>query len=196
MEMLFPGAFLETQILPIPHMHVPISAHITARARQSLYDWMIQCREVYYCDTDGFATRELLSTGKELGDLKLEKKISSARFEAPKVYAIQGLEWKSNQWEEVHMVKAKGFSRLNVDRFYKILDGAEISFERMGRIREMYRKGVDGTVPKSIQVRKRLRMENHVTKRFQYPDGHSRPWHIEELAEHAGKQRNPPKGRK
>jgi len=112
--MLMPGVWLEPQIAFVPHMHVPISAHITAIARRNLYNFMIPCivKGVHYCDTDGFSTGEgELIEGGALGQLKLEKKIKEAVFLGPKAYRIDGVtKGKGGEWEEERITKVKGFT--------------------------------------------------------------------------------------
>jgi len=180
-EMLFPGAFLETHMVPVPHVHVPISAHITAMARRTLFNFMSSCCDFHYCDTDGFSTSEVLSTGKELGDLKLEKQIINGYFAAPKVYGIEGKELnkKSGEWENKNHYKAKGFSRMTASRFLKVIEGEYIEYERMSRIRERFRKGLFN--PHEAIIKKRLKIGKIIPKRFTYPDGYTRPWHVDEI---------------
>ena len=179
-EMLFPGAFLEQRQVPVPHMHVPISMHITAIARKRIYNMMVECEEVHYCDTDGFSTTEEIETSNELGGLKLEKLIEDGHFVAPKMYRIRGKELKADGvWEDIDMVKAKGFSRLTVDRWTRIMEGETIEYERMVRIRENYRRGRYS--PREIIVPKRVQVENFVPKRFTYPDGKTRAWQKREI---------------
>lgn len=183
-EMLFPGAWLYDRIVPVPHRHVPISAHITARARQTIYEYMSDCREVHYCDTDGFSTTSKLVTGNELGDLKLEKRIRHGHFVQPKVYRLEGQDRNSNGgWSELgdRGVKAKGFSGMDVPRFERLLEGQAIEYERMRRIKELARRG--DFRPREDVIFKRLKQEA-LPKRFMYPDGHTRPWQIKELETH------------
>ena len=181
-EELFPGAWLSESWIPIPHRHVPISTHITAIARRTIYDFMSSCEHVHYCDTDGFSTTEKLETSNELGSLKLEKRIRHGRFVAPKVYCLDGTHLEKGKWEELgdKGAKAKGFSRMNVAKFEQLLEGNAITFERMRRIKELARKG--DFKPREDIMHKRLQ-KNVVSKRFMYPDGHTRPWQVKELAE-------------
>ncbi|PNX45467.1 MAG: hypothetical protein BV456_13555, partial [Thermoplasmata archaeon M8B2D] len=69
------GAFIEDIYLPLQHVHVPISARITALSRELIYDLLTESTNSYYCDTDGFATDDDFPTGNELGELKMEKDI-------------------------------------------------------------------------------------------------------------------------
>lgn len=184
MSMLMPGVWLKESIVPVPHVHVPISAHITAIGRRTLYEFMSSCEEVHYCDTDGFSTTEILPTDdKALGAIKLEKVIEKekggADYYAAKLYKMNG-----------KIFKGKGFSRLNANRFAQILEGEQIDFERMSRLKELYRKGL--THPEEIKATKTMRFrpmnradfnlkDCSLPKRAQYPDGTSRPWSIGEL---------------
>jgi DNA polymerase type B, organellar and viral len=197
MEMLYAGVWLQEQEVSIPHMSVAISSHITALARKTLYECLIQCREIHYCDTDGFSTTEEFSTGKELGELKLEKIVYSGKFLACKYYSLIGrvFNGKTGQWEDSSVFKAKGMSRLNATRFLKLLEGGSIEFERMSRLRENNRK--QQWKPREQIIEKRMRIKSiyakdfdyqkdSLPKRFTYPDGTTRPWHIDELNEMVG----------
>jgi len=183
-RMLFPGAFLESVAVPIPHCHVPISVHITSIARRTLYNFLCQAGTFHYCDTDGFSATEMLETSSELGGLKLEKKIKDAKFIAPKVYRIDGQVLnKKGEWEDTTYVKAKGFSlgrnkAKAIERFETLLQGREISVERMQRVRELFKNGVCAPTEKVIWKALRGTM---TTKRLHYPDGTTRPWTYEEL---------------
>ena len=180
-EMLFPGAWLYEKEVPVPHMHVPVSTHITAQARKTIFNYMSKCREFHYCDTDGFSTPDHLLTSDDLGDIKLEKMIDDSHWVAPKVYNMQGRELqKDGSWKELgdKGVKAKGFSRMNVERFQHLLEGKAIAYERMARIKESAKRGI--IQPREMTIMKRL--QNVVLdKRFHYPDGKTRPWTFSEL---------------
>lgn len=180
MRMLFPGTFVHEMDKKIAHRHVPLSAHITAYARRSLYDFMTLCSEVHYCDTDGFSTTDEFEVSQELGDLKLEKIWDKkAIYVRPKVYA--GEDSKGKEY-----FKAKGFQLPRPEddlegrrkKWHDIAEGKEVEQTRMLRIRELYRKGI--TEPTETKVLKALRAE-YVPKRFFYPDGESRPWTYEEI---------------
>lgn len=196
MQLLQPGVWLQEKTVPIAHRHVPISTHITAIARRTLYEYCKECyrqgHSVYYMDTDSIATKATLPVDeKKLGMLKLEKKLDWAEFIAPKIYRGEGFELKqeSGQWvefEPIRMTKAKGFSLGKHkseawDRFAKIAAGDRIGIQRQVRLRELYRSGL--TAPIDILVIKALTFEM-LSKRFHYPDGETRPWSIDEL--HSG----------
>ncbi len=184
-QMFMPGVWLTERKVPIPHMHVPISAHITAVARRTLFDALSLCGEFHYCDTDGFSTTEHLSTSSKLGSLKLEKVISEGTFVASKLYRLQGRtleggEWKDLETETEHQgVKSKGFSRPSVEKFLKLSAGQEIQTVRMSRVKELMRRGL--TKPQEATITKKLNLADAVPKRFTYPDGETRPWHVSEL---------------
>lgn len=192
--MLLPGVFVETVKVGIQHEHVPISVFITARARQTIYDCLTQSRDTYYCDTDGFATSDEYETSSELGGLKLEKVISKGRFVAPKVYGLDGKVLTKNGFVGGSIVKAKGFSLgrsgsdglsspTAIERFESLLEGESIKIERMSRLREELsrtgRKSVLFT-PREATIKKRLLLDGQ-TKRYMYPDGKTRPWHVSEI---------------
>lgn len=194
--MLFPGAFaMETEV-PIPHMHVPISVHITAIARRTLYDYMGCSSELHYCDTDGFSTtNEFQEDSKRLGALKLEKRLRKGRFVAAKVYDLDGTDDKGDLRADItdsrgqivasknRGIKAKGFSRMTLEKFEKLLQNEDVEYTRMARIQELAREGA--IKPREEVIRKRLRKET-MSKRSFYPDGYSRPWMYEEIEDRLG----------
>lgn len=183
---LMPGVFLVDQIAKVPHMHVPVSTHITSIARKRLFDFMDECKDSFYCDTDGFATTDVLPTSAELGDLKLEKYIDEGRFVQAKLYRLVGTDENGKPLGKIDeetgkhegLIKAKGFSNLNYNQFAALLQGGSIEFERMARLKDLYRRGE--IQPEEIIVRKKIN-PNTVPKRFVYPDGATRPWTIEEI---------------
>lgn len=177
-EELFPGCWLEYRESEVSHAHVAISVHITALSRKNIFNFMAQCRDMHYVDTDGFSTSEYLGAGtKELGDLKLERPIGNARWIAPKVYQMD------------EKVKAKGFSLSKEEgeshrQFERLVENGRISVTRMTRLRELYKS--QKTRPEETLIVKGLTSIMNgkaVHKRHMYPDGESRPWHIEELRE-------------
>lgn len=177
---LFPGVWLKEKEVDVPHMHVPISTHITSIARRTLYDFMSPCSRVDYCDTDGFSTPDQVATSKELGGLKWEKRKVNGMFPAPKFYQIECEELQSDgSWKDATITKGKGFSRMNRGRWMKLYQGEEIEIERMKRMRELYREGV--TAPQEKKVRKKLKLLEQIPKRMTYPDGTTRPWSVKEL---------------
>lgn len=173
MDMLFPGAFLFEEEVDIEHEHVAISSFIVSRSRGFLWDWTNNlCREVHYMDTDGFSTTEHLSNGSgKLGALKLEKVLKEGWFLHPKFYSMV------MENGDV-LLKGKGFSRLNQERWWRLAEGGSIEYERLMRIRERWRRGL--TTPIEDRITKRLQA-NKIPKRFTYPDGYTRPWTINEL---------------
>jgi hypothetical protein len=138
-----------------------------------------------YFDTDSLNTKADLPTDeKRLGALKLEKKMTWGEHFAPKIYRGEGFEVKKNGTvEPIRITKAKGFSlgkskQEAWDRFDQIVSGDRIGIQRMIRLRELYRSGL--TSPVDILVAKALTFEM-LSKRFQYPDGETRPWSVQEL---------------
>lgn len=196
-NMLFPGAFLYEQTVSIPHMHVPMSVHITSIARRTLYDYMAESSQVHYCDTDGFSSKNQIhrNVGNELGQIKLEKTLRRGLFVQAKVYMLDGttvdgkelLQRKTEKCsycggshdESVEGVKAKGFSRMSPEKFEALLEDRDVEYTRMKRIKENLRLGV--LKPREDIIRKRLR--HPVAKRSFFKNGQSRPWTYEELEE-------------
>lgn len=174
-EMLFPGCFVVERTVPIPHMHVPISAHVTAIGRRTLWEYMNYADEIHYCDTDGFSSSEMLQSAEGLGAIKLEKIIERGHYVTQKVYEQTGTD---DRGKPLHIVKAKGFSKMTPQRFMALIEGEEVSYRRMARTREILRQ--QRITPVEREYKKRLR-DALVPKRCFYPDGHSRPWDVEEL---------------
>ncbi len=175
---LIPGVFFEEREVPIPHEHVPISTFITAIARRTLTDHLRKAdtndrhtARFYYCDTDGFCTTRRYRTGKELGDLKLEKIVRQGWFIGPKLYRRD------------RDVKAKGFSlgkdkKIALQRFQALARYETVEIERMIRVRENLRAGnID---PRQETLTKGLSRKT-IPKRYTYSDGTTRPWHVKEL---------------
>lgn len=188
-QQLLPGVFLHPETVMVPHMHVPISSHITANSRKVLYEFLSMTDDFHYTDTDGFSTGDEFPTSKELGGLKLEKKIEHARFVQPKLYQIQGSVLKVDgweRWERETTTKAKGFSlgkdKTKAERlFLQLVNDGEIRVSRMERVRQVLRSASEnGLHPRETEVTKRLQ-KNVIGKRFMYPDGSTRPWTVEEL---------------
>jgi len=189
LQLLQPGVWLAEKKATVAHRHVPISTIITALSRRHLYEYGKMCLEqgkpsAYY-DTDSLWTKADLPVDEtKLGALKLEKRIEWAEFLAPKIYRGEGFELqKDGQWKPMIFTKAKGFSlgRSRGEawrRFDQIAGGDRIGIQRQVRMRELYRSG--DTSPIDILVIKALTFEM-LSKRFHYPDGETRPWHIKEL---------------
>lgn len=190
-ELLFPGCFVHTKTVQIPHECVPISAHITAIGRRTLYRGMAESSEVHYCDTDGFSSSDYLGPGIDgvLGEFKLEKKIRHGQFLNPKVYMLDGMELKKGEWKELgdKGVRAKGFSRMTVEKFEHLAEGGSVDYRRMVRSKELLRKG---EIEPREQLYKKKLQGTTLTKRFFYPDGYSRAWTMGELESILGEKVN------
>lgn len=177
-EELFPGAYLQHNVQTPEHAHVVMSSHITATARTTLFNFMENCEKLYYVDTDCVKTTSVLPTshaghcrdsrcnGCKLGGLKFEGNIESAYFAAPKLYIQDG------------KVKAKGFSGMTEEKFRSLLDGSEVDFLRMARVRENFRAGRFAPLEKIYK--KKLQLKN-MPKRCYMKEGGSRPWHLREI---------------
>lgn len=191
--MLAPGIYVGEEQIEVPHVHVPISAIITARSRRLLLEHMraaAKLGRIYYCDTDSVICDAELPTSPELGGLKLEPyQIEKGVFVGAKLYAIKLREEVKGKME---LTKAKGFSRivgeggdaqpLTYESFLDISEGRTATINRMMRIRELIRKeGID-YLPKDVTFEKRLNLDVR-PKRARLPDGDSRPWRVDELQE-------------
>lgn len=186
-RMTTPGIYATDKIAEVPHMHVPISVQVTAIARKTLYDYMMRSGTVHYCDTDGFSTHGEHTDENSLGGLKLEKYIRKGRFVQAKVYDIEGTDANGVPLSTPgdpdgigHLVKAKGFSRMTLAKFERLLNYEEIEYVRMARIRENVRLG--NLTPSESVMTKRLNKEA-ISKRCFDKVGNSRPWTVAELEE-------------
>lgn len=185
--MVRPGIYLAPKIASVPHMHVPISVHVTSIARKNLYDYMIASGgDVHYCDTDGFSTTGQYPDSSELGGLKLEKLIKRGRFVQPKVYALTGtdadgkpLSTPGDPESDGTLVRAKGFSRMTLSKFERLASGEEIECVRMVSIRENIRSG--DMTPKEIVIGKQIRKSSVTKRKFETDGKSSRPWTVNEL---------------
>lgn len=176
--MCTPGVFVHEKVVEVPHMHVPIAVHVTAIARRTIFDFMSCSSEIHYCDTDGFSTTDRYQDGNALGEIKLEKYIHQGRFVQAKVYDLNGTDAAGNP---TRTLKAKGFSRMTLEKFEKLVNYEEISYVRMARIKENARKG--NFTPRETVLTKSIH-KDAVGKRHFYPDGQSRPWTHDELSEY------------
>ena len=195
LQLLQPGVWLREKEVSISHRHVIVSAIITALSRRHLYDYIKMCHAqscpVAYMDTDSIASKALLPTDdKRLGALKLEKKMAWAEFAAPKIYRGEGEELDKNGiWKAVRLAKAKGFSLGKfedpVEILGRVIEGEQIGVQTMVRMRELYRSVRDdgsesSTAPYEQLVIKAL-TQRMLSKRYQYPDGKTRAWSVEEI---------------
>lgn len=193
-KMLKPGIWFDSKEAKVAHEHVPIAAHITAQARRTLYEYLEKSDEIHYCDTDGFSTVDTYETGKELGDLKLEKKIPEGWFIAPKIYKLNAeVLGDDGEWEEKTITKAKGFTlRKRTDpktggvitpeqQWDSLIAGNELAVERMARVRENMRNATKrGSIaPYETTITKGLR--DMIPKRFMFENGTTRPWTMGEI---------------
>lgn len=189
-EYLQPSVYALDEERVIPHAHVPFSVAITSRARANLTRYMLQAAPVYYCDTDGMATKHEFESSKELGALKLEKRAESGHFEAPKLYAIDA-SWIDGKEERRTVIKAKGFSRIRdegddqshrmrIEDFLRLVETRDaLQVETMSRVKSNLRAG--NTHPREWLQKKRY-IGNLRPKRSFHENGTSRPWTVSELA--------------
>ncbi len=193
LQMLQPGIWLREKEVAIAHRHVVVSSIITALSRRHLYEYAKMCEKqklpIYYCDTDSIASKALLPTdAKKLGALKLEKKMDWAEFVAPKIYRGEGVELKADGTDKpVKLAKAKGFSLGKFDSpietLGRIIDGEQVGVQSMVRMRELYRATTEEHAESSPYEKLVIKAltQRMLSKRFFYPDGHTRAWTTEEI---------------
>jgi len=191
--MIRPGVYMREDQQSLRHVHVPISAYVTAFSRKLLYDYLSKCSKVYYCDTDSVvcAMSDKLPTGEEVGQLKMEYVIRNGTFAAPKLYMLQAIEppkdgsvtlalQSRDPLDDKTVVRSKGFSSLDGSSYLQLCKGEAITLSRMSGIRENLRKG--DTTPREVKIAKMARFKR--TKRANVGDsGETRPWTITELEE-------------
>lgn len=122
MQMVSPGVFLSEEIMEIEHEHVPISMHITAFARRTLYRFNKLCLDLggrlYYNDTDSAVTTigpERLPPGiigDKLGMMKHEYHVRNGVFVAPKIYMLD-----AEDMESVHKLKKGGLKEKDAKKY-------------------------------------------------------------------------------
>lgn len=195
----FPGAWLVSDYVDVPHVHVPISAFITSLARKNLYHYLDQCREVYYCDTDSVITSDELPTAQSLGALKLEGRIESGEFLAPKLYHVRG----HFKGALEHRIRGKGYrsvedtcaictnrrgacrcsagfrkTSLSYEDFQRLKRDDEIVVQRMLRTRELWRLNAQEPLEKVFTKGRKAKL---IPKRPFHGPNDTRPYHLDEL---------------
>lgn len=206
MEEYMPGVWRKDIKVPIAHAHVPLSAHIVAVARRTLYRGQRDLERIYYSDTDSIDTPSILTSdrvGRALGAFKHEASLTRGYYAAPKMYSFaaywcyeHGLEdpatgkrkGKSALGPDCRACgkpaverlfqKAKGFSEMDEFKFDLLINGKAIPFQRMARLKELYQGQT--SAPVEVLIEKAVRGLS-LSKRFFYPDGSTRPWHVDEL---------------
>lgn len=207
MEEYMPGVWRQDRKVPVAHAHVPISAHIVALARRTLYKGQKQVDRLYYSDTDSIDCEGRLDSGRALGQFKFEAALKSAYYVAPKLYQYTAYwcyqhgvvdskredgrkvgksalgEWCATcggKAEEKTVQRAKGFSEMDEVKFDLLVTGKKVPYQRMARLRELYGGAKPTTAPIEVIVEKAARGLT-LPKRYFYPDGTTRPFRIEEL---------------
>lgn len=138
-----------------------VAATITARGRMALHRVARSAPQLAYCDTDSVVTggRMPLESTKKLGEWKLETKLRSAEFIAPKAYRMI-----LDDGEKV--LHAKGLSSREVKRLgARYLDGKRITVGHVPGVRESMRRGQPVDSPSYAQSRQ------HTAGGNRHPDG-------------------------
>jgi hypothetical protein len=104
------------------YIRVAIAAHITSVASVELHRDGAN-HGMVYCDTDSIVTRERMTTGLDLGDMKEEHEVVHGLYYLPKLYA----ERIRKNGEVKTEIKAKGFSK-------DLREHLEENFEEIQRI--------------------------------------------------------------
>jgi len=180
-SLIRPGVWLVKTHKHAAHEHVAMAAHVTAKSRAKITQYLLDAGDAYYCDTDSIVTEHLLEDSEELGHLKLEKPLSRGYFAAPKFYMCSG--------PTATEVRAKGFPKMDEAGFWSVVNGSAKNVERMARPREMWRD--QDLNPRALTIPKRARFTQD--KRQFSANGESRPYDVSELMEMLGE--NPRQGR-
>jgi hypothetical protein len=150
----------------LPH----IAAFVTATARSIHYPYLLQTQDPIYCDTDCLATSSAVSTGTELGAMKLEANFDWFQAYLPKLYhgKVKGIETIIN--------RAKGFGGWNKETFEKgIVDhlskGGAVNVKGPMKIKSLLKGG--DIKPREKSSMKQIRSE--YDKRVVLPDGTTKP---------------------
>ena len=116
-----------------------ISAYITANARIHLYDKIIESKP-YYVDTDSVFTEKIMSTGDELGELKLEFTADRCCFIKPKFYAYENDEKSKGKCKGIHLkmdylsiIDLATVKEINYTKFAKFKESMRIKDETKKR---------------------------------------------------------------
>lgn len=197
-----PGLYTREDKLHLNHVHVPISAFVTAYSRGLLFRCLKRCERIYYCDTDSVVCGEndifpdatspdqiVGFTGEDVGQMKMEYAISKGHFAAPKLYMLDAVEPKAGMkdfWgpkareSNKIVVKSKGFSRLDGTSYLQLVAGEAVTLKRMSGIKENVRKM--SMSPRDVRIAKYARFKR--TKRADDPNAgphETRPWTVSEL---------------
>lgn len=135
---------------------IPIWAlYVTAYGRIKLWK-AIRETEPVYCDTDSLITKKELPNNLNLGELKLEMKISEGVIVRPKFYALR--EPNTDEFCEGY-VKIKGLGkRLTYLEFWGFLQKPSITYDKFTKFKEAIRRNL---IPNEIiKVTKELSLED------------------------------------
>lgn len=106
-----------------------IGAYVTSLSRCKLYDYIMECEKVVYCDTDSIITTSILEDSKELGEMKLEHKILYGSFLGRKDYFI--IEAEKGVFDKINGMyiyyEGKGFVKRKGCPLKSLLEYDEIS---------------------------------------------------------------------
>jgi hypothetical protein len=129
------GTFLRLGTVPDKsekmYSNPAIACFVTSYARVHLHKqfMIVGPKNVYYCDTDSVFSGVMMSTGDEVGQMKLEATVNdSAVFLLPKTYVMEGL-IDEEKGEVPLKLTMKGFdyknirNRFTVDDFLLYLEG-------------------------------------------------------------------------
>ena len=206
MDMIRPGFWMRSDYKMLPHVHVPISAAVTAHSRALLYRYMKKPLDrggkVYYTDTDSIVYSTPCDHTPKHGDglvpnrymknaltpswqvcmwdaLPTGEEVGELKME----YALEDGIFAAPKLYMMEaggkiVVRSKGFSRMDGTDFLKLCAGETIILGRMSGLKENIRSG--DTTPREIKVPKVARFRQ--TKRANLgTSGETRPWTVEEI---------------
>lgn len=143
--------FITTQDCEPSNFCFPIWAvYVSAYGRLKLFE-ELKKHNVIYCDTDSIITKDVITTSKNLGDLKLEMEVEEGIVVRPKFYALKQATGES--------VKIKGLGRrLSYLEFEGLMDNPIVSYEKFAKFKEAIRR--DFIPNEIIKVHKEFSLED------------------------------------
>lgn len=206
MNMIRPGFWTREDFKPLEHVHVPVSAAVTAHSRALLFRYMREPLrrggKIYYCDTDSIVYSvpcghdpkhgaELVPSGKGfapawqvcMGEaLPTGDEVGQLKLE----YSLEKGHFAAPKLYMIESdgkitVKSKGFSKLDGYDYVQLCAGESVTLDRMRGIKENIR--LEDLTPTRIKVGKYARLKRTKRAPASGPGGQTTPWSIEEIRE-------------
>ena len=145
------------------HANLIWSIYVTSYARLALLGILRSVKGLLYCDTDSiFTVNHELSTGEELGELKLEGTWQRGHFVLPKTYIL---------WGDSPKYRAKGVPKAKAKDFFENYEAEWLSPVR-------YRESFRRELKPNLWIRKTRRLKHKYEKRLILPGGSTKPLNL------------------